>query len=215
MEPIFPKWTNRIPLVIGILLPVIAIGAIGFVWYFFSPKFTDVGYTPHQPVPFSHQLHAGELGMDCRYCHNTVERSWFAAIPPTQTCMGCHTTVRPDSEKLAVVRESFEKNTPIPWVKVHMLPDYVRFDHRPHINSGVGCVECHGRVDQMQEVRQEQPMSMSWCLDCHRNPTERLRPKSEVTNMLWNAKDAQYNPHNDPMRTFDVNPPQNCSACHY
>ena len=215
MEPIFPKWTNRIPLIVGILLPLIAIGLIGGVWYFFSPKFTDVGYQPHQPVPFSHQLHAGDLGMDCRYCHSTIERSWFAAIPPTQTCMGCHKIVKADSPALAPVRESFEKGTPVQWVKVHMLPDFARFDHRPHLSAGVACMSCHGRIDQMTEVHQVEPMSMGWCLECHRNPTPNLRPKSEVTNMLWNSKEAHYDPHNDPLRTRTVNPPTNCSNCHY
>lgn len=212
---IFPKWTNRIPLAVTVGAPVVLIGVVAFIWYFFSPKWTDVGYAPKQPVPFSHKLHAGEMGMDCRYCHSTIERSAFAAVPPTETCMGCHALVKKDSPKLAKVRESWNTGKPIEWVNVHMLPEYAKFPHHSHLNAGVGCVECHGRVDQMAVVTQTQPLSMGWCLECHRNPAPHLRPKDEITNMAYDAKAAGYDPAQDPHRTMAVEPPEHCSACHY
>jgi NAD-dependent SIR2 family protein deacetylase len=184
------------------------------IWYWWSPKFTDVGYQPEQPVEFSHQLHAGQMGMDCRYCHNTVEESAHAAVPPTATCMNCHATVVPDSPLLEPVRASAETGEPIEWVRVHMLPDYAYFDHSAHVGAGVGCVSCHGQIDQMPIVRQAEPLSMSWCLDCHRNPEPNLRPRDEVTNMAWSSAEAGYDPHTDPTRTRDVVPPQHCGGCH-
>ncbi len=216
MKPfVFPSWTNYLPFIIASSLVFGGMGVTGFVWYYFSPEFTDVGYTPQQPVPFSHKLHAGELGMSCYYCHNTVERSGYAAVPATQTCMGCHKLVAKDSPKLAVVRESYSTGKPIPWVKVHMLPDYAKFNHSAHINVGVGCTSCHGRIDKMKVVGQVKPLSMGWCLECHRNPKPNLRPLSEVTNMEYNPKEAGYDPDTDPHRNRQVNPPQHCSACHH
>ncbi|MCB9507089.1 MAG: cytochrome C [Myxococcales bacterium] len=211
---IFPRWTNHVPTALALALPVAGLSLIFGVWYWFSPKFTDVGYAPEQPVPFSHALHAGQLGMDCRYCHNTVERAAHAAVPPSQTCMNCHATVRTDSAVLAPVRESAATDSAIPWVRVHMLPDYAYFDHSPHLAAGVGCATCHGRIDEMTIVQQAQPLSMSWCLDCHRNPTPNLRPRDQITNMGWDATTAQYDPHADPTRTRELAPPQNCSGCH-
>ena len=212
---LFPKWTNQIPLAVTVVAPLLLVGVIGFVWYFFSPQWTDVGYQPKQPVAFSHKLHAGEMGMDCRYCHSTIERAAHAAVPPTQTCMGCHSLVKKDSPKLVKVRESWNTGKPIEWIKVHMLPEYAKFDHSAHLAVGVGCVSCHGRVDQMAVVQQKKPLSMGWCLECHRNPTPNLRPPSEVTNMSYDAQAAGYDPATDPTRTHVVNPPQNCSSCHY
>ncbi len=142
---------------------------------------TDVGYAPEQPVPYSHALHAGQLGIDCRYCHNTVETAAHAAVPPTQTCMNCHAAIRKESEKLIPVRASYATGMPIPWVRVHDLPDYVYFNHSAHVRRGVGCVSCHGRVDTMEVVYQAEPLSMGWCLDCHRNPERHLRPVEFVT----------------------------------
>jgi hypothetical protein len=150
-----------------------------------SPRTTDVGYQPTQPVPYSHAVHVGQLGMDCRYCHNTVEKTAFASLPPTQTCMNCHTAIKPDSPRLLVVRESYATGKPIEWIKVHDLPDYAYFNHSAHVNKGVGCVECHDRVDRMEVVYQAQPLNMGWCLDCHRAPERRLRPVEFVTKMDW------------------------------
>lgn len=215
MASIFPKWTNKIPLVIGAGAPVVLIAVIGFVWYYFSPEYTDVGYQPVQPVPFSHALHAGDLGLDCRYCHNTVEKAAHAAIPPTETCMGCHANVKKTSPKLSKVRQSYETGEAIPWVKVHMLPEHAHFNHSIHVGVGVGCVECHGRVDHMEEVHQVKPLSMGWCLECHRNPEPALRPRSEVTNMNYSPVVDGYDPAKDPNRKRLVQPPEHCGACHY
>ncbi|MDX1389170.1 MAG: cytochrome c3 family protein [Acidobacteriota bacterium] len=187
---------------------------MAFVWYGFSPKTTDVGYQPEQPVPFSHALHAGDLGMDCRYCHTTVEKAAFAAVPPTDVCMGCHSTILPNSEKLTAIRESHETGLPVPWIKVNDLPEYVYFNHSAHVSRGVSCVECHGRVDRMEVVYQHEPLSMSWCLNCHRNPDTRLRPVELVTRLDWQ-------PEEDPATlgarirdANDINPSTDCSVCH-
>ncbi len=216
MPAIFPRWTNKIPLAIGVLGPLALAGLIGGVWYYFSPKFTDVGYRPHQPVSFSHKLHAGDMGMDCRYCHNTVEQAAHAAIPPAQTCMNCHSLVKTDSPKLKLVRDSYTTDEPIPWVRVHQLPDYAFFDHRPHLSAGVGCSSCHGRIDQMTIVEMAKPLSMGWCLDCHRDPEPNLRPRDQITNMAWDPEvdGKNYDAAKDPSRTRQVNPPEHCSGCH-
>lgn len=214
MPAIFPRWTNNIPIAIGLLAPLAGAGVIFAVWYWFSPKYTDVGYRPEQPVPYSHKLHAGDMGIDCRYCHNTVEQAAHAAIPPTATCMNCHSQVKTDSLRLRKVRESYKTGEPIEWVRVHQLPDYAYFDHSAHVGAGVGCVSCHGRVDKMVVVQMAQPLSMGWCLDCHRNPTPNLRPLDQVTNMGWSAADEAYDPARDPDRKRQVNPPLHCSGCH-
>jgi len=203
---------------------VIGLGA--FVWYYFSPLYTDVGYRPKQPVPFSHQLHAGNMGMDCRYCHNTVEEAGHAAIPPTSTCLGCHGAdtgqIASNKRSLQPIRDSDEKNgtgTPVEWVRVHMLPDYAYFNHAVHVKAGVGCVSCHGRIDQMEVVYQAQPLSMGWCLDCHRAPAEHIRPDSvSVTNMSWNRelalKENSELAAEIEAKAAKVNPPEHCSGCH-
>ena len=141
MSQIFPKWTNKLPAIIVAAVIVIVISVVGFFWYYGSPKYTDVGYRPMQPVTYSHKLHAGDLGLDCRYCHSNVERSPIANVPPTQTCMNCHKLILPQSEKLLPVRESWSTGQPIRWVRVHELPDYAYFNHSAHLNAGVGCAE--------------------------------------------------------------------------
>ena len=216
MPAIFPRWTNKIPLALGVLGPLALAGLVGGIWYYFSPKFTDVGYRPRQPVPFSHKLHAGDMGMDCRYCHNTVERAAVAAVPPAQTCMNCHSQVKTESPRLKLVRDSYTTGESIPWVRVHQLPDYAFFDHRPHSASGVGCSSCHGRIDQMTIVEMDQPLSMGWCLDCHRDPEPNLRPLDQITNMAWDIETdgKAYDAAKDPNRTRQVQPPEHCSGCH-
>jgi len=211
---LFTKKANVIPLYILFIIIFLLIFIIGAFWYWGSPYYTDVGYQPEQPVPYSHKFHVGELGLDCRYCHTGVEISPVAGVPPTQTCMNCHTMVKPNSDSLKVVKASWDNNKPIQWVRVHKAPDYVYFDHSSHINSGVGCVNCHGRIDRMNVVVQMEPLSMKWCLDCHRNPVEYLRPISEVTNMEWiPSKD-----HNEFARQMieemKIAPPTNCQGCH-
>lgn len=217
MEPIFPKWTNKVPLMLIVGLCAFATLLCTFIWYYFSPKFTAVGYQPTQPIPFSHALHAGQLGVDCRYCHSTVEKSSFAALPTTSVCMGCHNKVVPKSNQLKALRESVEKKTPIPWVQIHKLPRHVHFDHNAHVLAGVGCVSCHGRIDKMDTVYQAQPLNMGWCLECHRNPLPNLRPKDQVTNMLYDPITAHFDPLVDPKTGIKriVQPPEACGACHY
>lgn len=205
---IFPRSLNLLPL-IAALSVVVGGAAVTFgIWYYLSPKNLQVGHAPEQPIPYSHKLHVGELGLDCRYCHANVERSFEAQVPPTQTCMGCHSVVRKDSPRLLRLRDSWGSNEPVEWVRVHKVPDHVYFDHSAHLAVGVGCVTCHGRIDQMDVVRQAEPLSMGWCLDCHRNPEPNLRPKDEVTNMTW-AKTP-----GEALKLAEVNPPQNCSGCH-
>ncbi len=186
---IFPRWIN-------FLLPVIVVGVLGGALYVpvafgfgASPKTMAVGYAPVQPIPYSHALHAGRMGLDCRYCHTTVEKTAFAAIPPTQTCMNCHTNIRKNSEALKPLHHSWETGQPVRWTKVHDLPDYVYFNHSAHVNHGVGCIECHGRIDRMDVVHQEKPLSMGWCLECHRDPASHLRPREvAVTDMNWSRQ---------------------------
>jgi hypothetical protein len=174
----------------------------------------DTGYSPEQPVKYSHKLHVGQLGMDCYYCHSTIERSSYAAIPATQTCMNCHVRVKPQSKRLETLRTTYEKGESMKWVKIHVLPDYVYFNHSAHLNAGVSCVSCHGRIDQMVEVKQAQPLNMAWCLDCHRNPAKNIRPAELVTKLDWK-------PDRDPaeigmeiIRAKNIHPPTNCSGCH-
>jgi hypothetical protein len=204
---IFPRSLNRLPAIVAVVVALAGGLVTALVWYYFSPLNTQVGYQPSQPVPYSHLLHAGQMGMDCRYCHANIERAAHAMIPPTQTCMNCHSLVRTTSARLAPVRESWESGQAIEWVKVHRLPDHAYFDHSVHLSAGVGCVECHGRIDRMEVVRQSQPLSMSWCLDCHRNPTPHIRPIDQITNM-----DPSLSGTAPPPRT--LNPPQTCSGCH-
>jgi hypothetical protein len=211
---IFPEWINKLPPYIALGAVIIIIGVVGFVWYYFSPWYTDVGYRPDQPVPFSHKLHNDDLGIDCRYCHNLVEVSPHANVPPTQTCMNCHALIKPDSEKLTKIRESWNLKKPMQWVRIHKLPDYVYFDHSVHLRAGVGCAGCHGNINQLEVVRQNMPLSMSWCLDCHRNPDMYLRPVSEITNMYWTPPDDQMESAKIIRMEKDINPNTDCSACH-
>jgi cytochrome c7-like protein len=167
-----------------------------------------------QPIPFSHDHHVGHIGIDCRYCHTSVETSSFAGIPPTATCMNCHSQIWSDSPMLEPVRQSFKNNTPLRWTRVHDLADFVYFDHSVHVNKGVGCVTCHGRVDRMPLMRRENTLQMEWCLGCHRNPEHNLRPISEITNMEWKP------PRDGGALTAKlaseehVQKMTNCSTCH-
>ena len=212
---LFPKWSNALLptlLVVGALLPLYA---VMFVAYGLSPETLEVGYRPEQPVPFSHALHAGELGMDCRYCHNTVERAAHAAVPPTQTCMNCHTSIRPESPKLEKVKASYETGLPVEWIWVNRIADYAYFDHSAHVNRGVGCVTCHGRVDQMEVVERKRPLSMGWCLECHRNPINNLRPVSEMTNLAYDqAVELDEQQRMALVNLYHIHPSENCSTCH-
>ena len=215
MSDIFPKWTNKLPL--QILLGAALVGTVGTlgVTYYFTPKYTRVGYQPIQPVGFLHSTHADQLGIDCRYCHDGVEKSWYSNVPGAGTCMNCHNQVLAADPRLALVRESAATGKPIDWVQIHKTPDYVYFNHSVHVNRGISCVHCHGRVDKMDEVRHEQPFSMSFCLECHRDPGAKIRPQNEVFNLGWTPPEGFAQHHGRKMVTdMKVESLQNCSACH-
>jgi hypothetical protein len=216
VSDVFPKWTNRLPrnIIIGALL--VSTAVTGAVAYYFTPKYTRVGYEPIQPVAFPHSVHVTQLGLDCRYCHNGVENSWYSNIPATAVCMNCHNQVLKDDPRLELVRESAASGRPIPWVQIHKLPDYVYFNHSVHINRGVSCVECHGSINHMDEVFHAKPLSMSFCLDCHRDPARRLRSLDKITDLDWKAPnaDAQLAMGESFVHDWKVQSLQNCSTCH-
>ncbi|MDZ7715844.1 MAG: cytochrome c3 family protein [Balneolaceae bacterium] len=215
MAQIFPKWANEIPGRIALGLIIIVTALIAGIWYYFSPEYTDVGYAPTQPIEYSHKIHAGQLGLDCQYCHTSVDKSKQANVPPTQTCMNCHGQI--DSQKpeeIQKIRDSWKSGESIEWVRVHNLPDYAYFNHSIHVNVGVGCETCHGRIDKMDVVYQKEPLSMSWCLDCHRNPEKYVRPVEEVTTMGYVADD-QIEMGRDLVAKHNINPPTYCQGCHY
>lgn len=216
MSNIFPKSANKLPLQIVIYLVVLAGIATAGVTYYMTPKYTRVGYAPVQPVPFSHKLHAGELGLDCRYCHSNVDQSGHSNIPTAQTCMNCHSLVKADSPLLAVVRQSYETGDPVPWVNVHELPDFAYFNHAAHVNRGVSCVECHGKVHEMEVVRHEQPLSMAFCLDCHRAPESRVREPQDVFNLDSQtiAEKSGIQAGVNFVHDWNIKPPQSCTGCH-
>jgi hypothetical protein len=218
MSKIFPKSANALPLQILIFLGIVGGIATAGINYYATPKYTRVGYAPVQPVPFDHSLHAGQLGIDCRYCHSSVEKSGTSSVPTAQTCMNCHSIVKPNSPLLEVVRQSYATGEPVPWVKIHAVPDYVYFNHSVHVARGVSCVECHGKVNEMPVVHQDQPHSMSWCLDCHRDPAGRIREPKDVFN-LDSARLADQGPEGkkkaqEYIHNWKVMPPQSCSGCH-
>lgn len=205
----------RLLVLLGGLLVFTSLGGVALAYYG-TDENLSVGYSPVQPVEFSHKLHAGDLGLDCRFCHFTAERSTFAALPLTQVCMKCHSKVRTDSVKLLQVRATYAENKPIQWVRVHNLPDYVYFDHSAHLAAGVGCSTCHGRVNRMQRVEQAESLSMGWCVDCHRNPGPFLRSPSDITNMNWKPLAAfiAVTPASQPVAGRTIEPPTHCSGCH-
>ncbi len=199
----------------GILLVVELILILSV--YFRSNYWRQVNIAIEQPVPFSHELHAGQMGIDCRYCHTSVAQSSYANIPPTETCMSCHSQVAVNSPKLEPVRASWSSNQPIPWVKVHHLPEFVYFNHSIHINKGVGCSTCHGRVDQMAVVWKEQALYMGWCLDCHRAPEKYIRPREEVYNMNYVPPADQLAQGQRLVQEYQIRKDQltNCAVCHH
>ncbi len=152
-----------------------------------SPWVTRQGQRPDQPVPFSHKHHVQGLGLQCQYCHVTVEKSSYAGIPPTKTCINCHAQIWTNAQLLQPVRDSWATGQSLVWTKVHDLPDYVYFNHSIHVNKGIGCASCHGRVDQMPLMYAQNTLQMEWCLNCHRNPAKNLRPTSQIYNMAWEA----------------------------
>lgn len=215
---VFPKWTNKIPLVLLVSVISLVCFAVFAFAYWGSPKHTVVGYQPVQPIAFSHKLHAGELGMDCRYCHFNVEKGRHAGVPPTETCLNCHTLIKNGSKtgtaEIQKIVDAHEAGVPIEWVRIHKLADFAYFDHSAHVNKGVSCVECHGRIDQMTEVRAEQPLSMSWCLDCHRDPAPHIRDRAKVTDLAWKPEGDAAELGREFMKMYNVQPRTDCSACH-
>jgi hypothetical protein len=216
MSNIFPKSANKLPLQIIIYLGLLAGIATAGVTYYMTPKYTRVGYAPVQPVPFSHAQHVGELGLDCRYCHSNVEKSGHSNVPTAQTCMNCHATVKPNSPLLAPVRESYQTGKPVPWVWIHKTPDYAFFNHAAHVNRGVSCVECHGKVNEMEVVTHTKPLSMGFCLDCHRNPEKHVREPGDVFNLDSKtiAEKSGEQAGKDFVHNWNIKPPQSCSGCH-
>lgn len=241
MSNLFPKWTNILPTVGAISAGLGLTMVVAAVWYYFTPSFWEVGYMPKQPVDYSHQIHAGQLGMDCRYCHTHVEESYQANVPSPSVCMNCHTAVDQTTgylrkavsadgtspsahwmnENLARVRAAYDSGRAIEWRRVHKLPDYVQFPHAPHLKVGVSCYSCHGRIDEMPVVHQVKSLSMSFCLECHRNPENQLIDKSSIKITDLRAVEAQLAGANQREQGLilkdqkQLSPPQHCGACHY
>lgn len=212
---IFHRSTNTIAKV-SIFGAVAFLAVLLWLWSTLlrSAYATGQGVIQKQPVPFSHDHHVAGLGIDCRYCHTTVEKSAFAGIPPTETCMNCHRQIWTNADLLEPVRESYRSGTPIVWNRVNDLPDYVYFNHAIHVAKGVGCAECHGQVDEMPLMRQTASLQMEWCLDCHRDPGKRLRPREEVFNMKW-RRPADFEAMQARLvREYDVKSLTSCSVCH-
>lgn len=221
MSAIFPKWTNRLPLLVIVGGGLVATAVVAGTWYYATPKYSRVGYQPIQPVGFSHNIHVDQLGLDCRYCHSAVEKSWFSNIPASSTCMNCHNQVLKDDPKLALIRESAAAGKSVPWIQIHKTPDYVYFNHSVHVTRGISCVECHGQINQMDEVQHAKPLSMSFCLDCHRDPAAKIRPVDKVTDLNWKwSDDPTLNAQKQSaegkklVEHMKVESLQNCSTCH-
>jgi len=215
MSDIFPKWTNKLPsrIIAGAL--IVGGTVTAGITYYATPKYLRVGYQPVQPVAFSHAIHVDQVGLDCRYCHNGVEKSWYSNVPAASTCMNCHNQILASDPRLSLVRDSFNSGRPISWIQIHKTPDYVYFNHSVHVNRGVSCFSCHGSVNKMDEVRHEQPFSMSFCLNCHRNPEQNIRPPEQVFNLNWQTNvAAQLQIGEKFVHDWKVNSSQNCSACH-
>lgn len=210
----FPEWTESFKKWVLLLLAGGPVYLLALWAYGLTPEAIREGYQPEQPVPYSHALHVGELGLDCRYCHNTVEQSSHAAVPPAGTCMNCHEKIRADSVALQPVRDAYATGAPLNWNRVHDLPDYVFFNHSAHVTRGVGCESCHGRVDLMEVVYQAAPLTMSWCLDCHRDPEPNLRPPELVTEMGYNPPGSRREVGRLVAEQNTIVPSTDCSTCH-
>lgn len=194
----------------------------GLAFYFYtqiarSSYLTGVFVEKQQPVQFSHKHHVGDDGIDCRYCHTQVETSASAGIPPTQTCMNCHNQLFADAEYLEPIRASFRENKPIEWQRVHDLPEFAYFNHSIHVAKGVGCSTCHGQIDDMPAVFQQNTLQMEWCLSCHREPEKFIRPKSEIYNMKWKDGDIDHEQRLQLKEQYKIRSKEmmtSCSTCH-
>jgi len=218
MAQIFRPTTNtlaRLSIVGGgLVVVVLLLSVAGFVY---SSFMTGVGVARRQPVPFSHKHHVADAGIDCRYCHTSVEAAAFAGIPPTKTCMNCHTQIWADSPMLEPVRASWRTGSSLEWVRVHKLADFVYFNHSIHVAKGVGCVTCHGRVDEMPLIRKANTLYMEWCLECHRAPERFVRPREYVFRMDWQPAADQIALGQRLVKEYKIQSPTyltSCSTCH-
>jgi hypothetical protein len=220
MAQIFGKSSNSIA---RVLLAAAFFGFFGFwgVVYavYLSPYTTGVNVPREQPVPFSHQHHVSGLGIDCRYCHDSVENASFAGIPPTYTCMSCHSQVWTDAPMLAPVRQSLATGKPLVWRRVNQLPDFVFFNHSIHVEKGIGCSTCHGRVDQMPLTQKAHSLYMRWCLDCHEAPERQLRARDQIFNMGWEPAEDQVVRGRQLLKEYRITPERvaqlrDCGMCH-
>ena len=204
----------RTVLVAALVIPILFVGFAYAVTA--SPFVTGQKIVITQPVPFSHEHHSRQLGIDCRYCHTSVEKAANAGFPPTETCMTCHSQLWTNAAMLAPVRESFADDKPIAWQKVHRLPDYVYFDHSIHVTKGVGCTECHGPVGTMPLMYQNAPLTMQWCIECHRNPAPHLRSKADIFSLDWEPPADQTERGHALLVEYGIKPDHltDCSVCH-
>ncbi len=217
MPQVFSRAANTWFRVVIIGAVISAAGAVGAaLWLQRSDYITQVGVAKTQPIQFSHDHHVRGIGIDCRYCHSTVEDGPFAGIPASETCMNCHKIIWNTAPILEPVRQSAATGKPLEWVRIHDLPDFVYFNHSIHVSRGVGCSTCHGQVDQMPLMRQVSSLQMEWCLNCHRDPAPNLRPKSEITNMAWKPSPEQEAIARATIADAhsQIESPQACSYCH-
>jgi hypothetical protein len=215
MAQVFHRSTNTIAKA-SLYGAVVFVGLAGWVLLTLarSPYVTRQGVVQKQPVPFSHDHHTAGLGIDCRYCHTSVEDSAFAGIPPTQTCIGCHKLIWTNAELLEPVRESWRTGEPIVWRRIHDLPDFVYFNHSIHVAKGVSCYTCHGPVNEMPLMYQKASLLMEWCLDCHRAPEKYVRPREEVFNFRWQPEEPQEVLGARLVEEYDIHSMTNCTTCH-
>jgi hypothetical protein len=215
MQALFPVWANT---VVRAALFIGATSAVGIpVWfmvYVRTPYNNDELKPLDQPVEFDHRHHANDDGLDCRYCHSNAEKSQYAGIPPTSLCMNCHAQIWSSASLFDPVRKSYYNDTPITWQRVYRLPDFVFFNHAVHVRRGVGCRSCHGRVDQMARVYRVAPLTMGWCLDCHRHPEAHLVPVDRVTDMTYEPDRPPDIIGREIKEALHIDPPTTCSGCH-
>ncbi len=215
MPQIFSRSANTVaPLSIALAILLVGGGILSIMGLDRSEYITEIGVAKVQPVQFSHRHHAGQLGIHCAYCHSSVEVSSFAGIPPTHTCMSCHSQIWINSPTLEPVRESYRSGQSIEWVRVHDLPDFVYFNHSIHINKGIGCASCHGRVDQMPQIYKAQSLQMQWCLDCHRQPERHIRPRDKIYDMAYQPAEDQMELGRRLVAEYKVQKLLDCYTCH-
>ncbi len=215
MPQIFHRSTNTLSR-LSIYGAAFVVAALGYTVYVVgkSPYFTDVNVARDQPVPFSHRHHAGELGIDCRYCHTSVEESSFAGLPPTETCMSCHSQIWVTSPMLEPVRTSYSTDKSIEWIRVNALPDFVYFDHSIHVKKGIGCTTCHGPVGNMPLTWRANTLQMEWCLECHRHPERYVRRREDVFKADYTPPRKQFELGSELVREYKIQRLTNCSTCH-